>query len=285
MNRRRSALTPWLYIAPAGAVLGVFALGAALQVVYFSCTRYNAFGPARFAGISNYARVLGSERFWSCLLNSITYLAVTPAVIALSLAAAIVIDSRLRGMAYLRIALFLPVVTPGIVAALAWRVLLDEESGLINRSLGTLGLPAVAWLTEHPFTLISAMMVTLWKGFGFYMMIFLAGLAGVPASLREAAAMDGAGPVRTFASVTLPSLRPSIALVAVVSSISALKVFEEVFVTLRGVPTTNLTMVPLIYRVAFEEGEYGMASAMGLLLFLVVLAFSLVNLRLGRSTA
>jgi putative chitobiose transport system permease protein len=285
MSRRSHAAIPWLYLFPAAVILGTFSIAAAFQVLYYSCTRFNAFTPATFAGLSNYTRALASERFWSCLLNSVLYLAVTPAIIVVSLLAAIAIDAKLRGMAYLRIALFLPVVTPGIVASLAWRVLLDEDSGLINRSLGSLGVPAINWLTEHPFTLVSAMLVTLWKGFGFYMMIFLAGLAGVPASLREAAAIDGAGPFRTFTSVTLPALKPSIALVAVVSSISALKVFEEVFVTLRGVPTNQLTMVPLIYRVAFEEGEYGLASALGLLLFVVVLAFSLINLRMGRANA
>lgn len=285
MNARRGQSIAWIYLAPAVAILLTFSIFAALQVVWYSASNFNAFTPPRFAGIDNYVRALTSERFWACLVNSLLYLLVTPALIVVSLMAAIVVDARLKGMNFLRVLLFLPVITPGIVASLAWRVLLDEDSGLINAALVGIGLPPVAWLTTHPFTLIAAMSVTLWKGFGFYMMIFLAGLAGVPNTLREAAALDGAGPWKTFTTVTLPALRPSIALVGVVSSIAALKVFEEVFVTLRGVPATQQTMVPLIYRIAFEEGEYGLASAIGLLLFVLILCLSLVNLRMSRADA
>ena len=185
----------------------------------------------------------------------------------------------------MRILLFLPVVTPTVVAALAWRLVFNEDSGVLNTALRALGLPAVAWLSAHPWTLVSAMTVTLWKGFGFFMMVFLAGLASVPRELREAAAIDGAGRWGVFRSVTLPALAPSIVLVFVVSSIAALKVFDELFVMVKGAGITNQTVVPLLYRIAFEEGDYGLSCAVGLLLFVVILIFSLVNLRLSRARA
>ena len=127
-------------------------------------------------------------------------------------------------------------------------------------------------------------MVTLWKGFGFYMMVFLAALAAVPRELREAASLDGASRIQVFWNVTFPSIRPAIALVFVISSISALKVFEELFVTIKGAPISHQTVVPLIYQVAFEEGNYGMASAIGITLFVIILAFSIVQLKLTSRT-
>ncbi len=283
--RRHHPLTPYLFLAPAMGVLGVFFLIATLQVVYFSLTRYTAFQGPVFIGLENYRRALASERFWLCLANSGLYLLVTPAIIAASLCAALVVESLARAGKWLRILLFLPVVTPTVVAALAWRLVFNEDSGVLNTALRALGLPAVAWLSAHPWTLVSAMTVTLWKGFGFFMMVFLAGLASVPRELREAAAIDGAGRWGVFRSVTLPALAPSIVLVFVVSSIAALKVFDELFVMVKGAGITNQTVVPLLYRIAFEEGDYGLSCAVGLLLFVVILIFSLVNLRLSRARA
>lgn len=289
--RAHRPLTPWLFLGPALLVLGVFFLGSAVQVVNYSFTRYSAFSPPEYVGLDNYAALLSDRVFWRAIANSFIYLLVTPVLIVLSLTAALVIDSGIRAGKPLRILLFLPVVTPTIVAAVAWRLVLNEDNGLLNQMLGLLfgwtGFEGIRWLTEHPFTLFSAMMVTAWKGFGFYMMIFLAGLMLVPGSTREAAAIDGAGPWGTFRHVTLPSLRPTITLIAVISSISALKVFDELFVTVRGVPADQQTGVPYIYNLAFEQGAFGAACAAGVILFAIILVFSLVNLRLsaGRKEA
>lgn len=283
--------TPWLFLAPALLVLGVFFVGSAIQVVTYSFTRYSAFAAPEFVGLDNYAALLSDRVFWRAIANSFIYLLVTPVLIGLSLSAALVIDSGIRAGKPLRVLLFLPVVTPTIVAAIAWRLMLSEDNGLLNQGLvalfGWTGFTGVRWLTEHPYTLFSAMMVTAWKGFGFYMMIFLAGLMQVPSSTKEAAAIDGAGPWGSFIHVTLPSLRPTIALVAVISSISALKVFDELFVTVRGVPIDQQTAVPYIYDLAFEQGAFGAACAAGVVLFAIILVFSLINLRLsaGRKEA
>ncbi len=283
--RAHRPLTPWLFLAPALLVLGVFFVGSAAQVVVYSFTRYSAFSPPEFVALENYAALLSDRVFWRAIANSFIYLLVTPVLIALSLTAALVIDSGIRAGKPLRILLFLPVVTPTIVAAIAWRLVLSEDNGLLNQAInglfGWTGLTDIRWLTEHPYTLFSAMMVTAWKGFGFYMMIFLAGLMQVPSSTKEAAAIDGAGPWGTFVHVTLPSLRPTIALVAVISSISALKVFDELFVTVRGVPIDQQTAVPYIYDLAFEQGAFGAACAAGVILFAIILLFSLINLRLS----
>lgn len=280
--RPNRVLTPWLFLAPSICVLGVFFVGSAAQVILYSFTRYSAFSDPEFVGLQNYRALFSDRVFFSALANSFFYLLVTPALLVLALGAALVIESGIRGGKTMRLLLFLPVVTPTIVAAVAWRLVLNEESGLLNQFLEVVpGLEPIRWLTEHPYTLMSAMMVTAWKGFGFYMMIFLAGLMQVPSSTKEAAAIDGAGPICMFYFVTLPSLRPTIVLVSVISSISALKVFDELFITIRGVPADQQTAVPYIYDLAFERGSFGAACAAGVVLFAVILMFSLINLRLS----
>lgn len=280
LPRIKRGLTPYLFLAPAAVVLGVFVLWAMVQVVFYSFTRYTAFVGPDPVGLDNYRQLMGDRRFWFCLINSFLYLLVTPAVIALSLQSALVVHAGLRYAKGLRMLLFLPVVTPAIVAAVAWRLLLKEDQGLLNSVLAIVGIGPVEWLSAKPWTLISAMLVTLWRGFGYYMMIFLAGLVAVPRELEEAATIDGAGRVGVLLHVTLPALKPLIALVVVISSISALKVFDELYITIRGAPISHQTAVPLIYDTAFERANYGYASAIGVVLFVVVLIFSLIQLRL-----
>jgi putative chitobiose transport system permease protein len=284
MRSSRLAI-PFLFLAPAIAVLGSFILFAAIQVVYLSFTRYNAFTGPDWIGLENYSRVFASERFWRCLANSFLYLIATPIIIVLSLLAAMAVEANLRAGHWLRALLFLPVITPTIVAAFGWRIVLAEDEGLLNAAMRSMGFEGIRWLTQYPWTLFSAMLVTLWKGFGFYMMIFLAALTAVPRELKEAAALDGANRFQVFRAVTFPAIAPAIGLVGVVSSISALKVFDEIFVTIRGTSITHQTVVPLIYRVAFEEGNFGLASALGLVLFVIILVFSIINLRMSRGGA
>lgn len=279
--RLKRGLTPYLFLAPASAVLGVFVLWAMVQVVFYSFTRYTAFAGPDPVGLGNYRRLIDDGRFWFCLVNSFLYLLVTPAVILLSLQASLVVHAGLRYAKGLRVLLFLPVVTPAIVAAVAWRILLKEDQGLLNSVLGFVGVGPVGWLSARPWTLVSAMLVTLWRGFGYYMMIFLAGLVAVPRELEEAATIDGAGRGGVLWHVTMPALKPLVTLVVVISSISALKVFDELYVTIRGAPISHQTAVPLIYDTAFERANYGYASAIGVVLFVVVLVFSLIQLRLA----
>lgn len=278
MTRSRAGLSPWLFMAPALVVLGVFFFGSFFEVVRYSFTTYNAFSPPEWAGMANYRQLLGDPRFWTCLGNSFLYLLVTPVLVLVSLSCAMLIDAGIRGARAWRLLFFLPVVTPTIVAAVAWRIVLNEENGVINGLLLAAGLDPVNWLSERPFSLISAMMVTLWKGFGFYMMIFLAALLTVPRELKEAMALDGGGRWHTFRHIVLPAIWPVMTLVLIISSISALKVFDELFVTIGGAPIEHKTIVPLVYQTAFEENAFGAASAIGVMAFLVILAFSMVNL-------
>ena len=279
---QKRGVMPYLYLMPSLLVLGTFMVAPTVQVLYYSFTRYTVFTEPVWVGTENYQRLLASDWFWSTLASSLLYLLVTPVLVAVSMMAAVVLHAQLRGERALRLLFFLPVITPTIVAAIAWRALLREEGGVVNSVLEGLGLRGVHWLTERPWTLISPMLVTLWKGFGFYMMIFLAGLMAVPKELREAAEIDGAGRFAVARHIVLPRLVPLIVLVSIISSISALKVFDELFVTVRGVPVDQLTTVPMVYEKAFSEGDFGLACALGMTLFVVILAFSLLNLWAGK---
>ncbi|MEM1447047.1 MAG: sugar ABC transporter permease [Planctomycetota bacterium] len=276
------AWTPYLFLLPGVAVLGVFIVASFVQVVSYSLTDTTAFSDGEWVGLANYERLLHDEKFWFCLGNSFLYLLVTPVLMALSLAAAMLVHAGLRWAWGLRVWLFLPVVTPTIVAAIAWQLLLNEDQGLLNQMIAWVGGGSVYWLSERPWTLVSAMLVTMWKGFGYFMMIFLAGLVAIPRELEEAATVDGAGRFGVFWNVTLPSLRPVLVLVALISSISALKVFDELYVTIKGAPISHQTAVPLIFETAFEQGDFGQACAIGVTLFVILLAFSLVQLYVVR---
>jgi len=287
--RPESKLTPWFFVAPAALFLLLFVGWSFLQVVYLSFTRVDLFkgdgsllSKTTWVGLDNYRRVLGGERFWWCLLNSFIYLLVTPAIMIVSLVAALTVTSGLKGLGKLRILIFLPVITPTIVAAVAWRALFNEQAGYINSTLNAVGLPGAPWLSSYPWVLVTAMIVTLWKGFGYFMMIFVAALMAVPRELEEAATIDGAGRLGVFRHVTLPAIRPVLVLVSVISSISALKVFDELFITVRGTPAENLTVVPLIFETAFEDGSFGAACAIGVCLFLILLVFSTLQLKVSR---
>lgn len=276
--------TPYVFMLPALAVLAVFIGWSFVQAGYYSFTRFRPFSDPVFIGLDNYRTLLHDPRFWACLFNSAVYLLVTPALVFLSIWAAMVIHSGIRAGKWLRVLLFLPVVTPTIVGAVAWKLLLSSD-GVLNAALAGLGLSPLAWLTQYPLTLISPMLVTVWKGFGFYMMIFLAALIGVPKELEEAAELDGASRWGVFRNVTLPHIWPMVALVLVISSISAMKVFDEIFVTVRGVPIEHQTVVPLVYNLSAEVCDYGLASAVGITLFVIVLAMSLINLKLSSRRA
>lgn len=284
MNRHHR-LTPLLYLLPSLLILGGFVLYPMVRVIVLSFTRYTPFVAPVGVGTANYEQILGSARFWNAALNSAAYLLVTPVIIGLSLSAAMVIESGIRGKQWLRLMLFVPVITPTVVAALAWRLLFSEEDGLINAGLSALGVEPIAWLTERPWTLVTAMTVTVWKGFGFYMMVFVAALLSVPKELKEAAVLDGANRLAVFRLVVLPAVWPSVVLVFIVSSISALKVFDELFVTVKGVPIEHQTVVPLMYEEAFGRGNFGYASAMGVVLFVLILGLSVLNLRLSSKRA
>jgi putative chitobiose transport system permease protein len=215
----------------------------------------------------------------------LTYLIVTPTLIILSILLAIVVNRNLRGIHIFRALYYLPAVSGSIAVGITWRWLFDTQGGLLNGVLVWLGLlkEPMQWLTEPAYTLPIAMLLTIWMGVGYYMVIFLAGLQNIPEELYDAALIDGCNSWQKHWHVSLPGLRPQIVFVGVISSLAALKVFEEIYILTNrtgGILESGTTMVFYLWRQAFRLTHAGYASAIAIVLLVVTLLFSMANVRL-----
>jgi putative chitobiose transport system permease protein len=280
---KRLSLTPYLFLAPALAVIVVFVLYPIVAVVYYSFTDYNIINPPVWIGLRNYEQLIQDPIFWLALKHSFIYLLVTPILIVLSIMLAIVVNRQLPGINFFRALYYIPVISGSIAVGIAWRLIWDTN-GLLNstlQSLGTLKEP-IQWLAEPNYTLAIAMLLTVWLGLGYYMMIFLAGLQNIPEELYDAAVIDGANAWQKHLHVSFPGLRPQITFVAVISCLAALEVFNEVFVLTGGSGgflDSGVTIVFYLWRVAFRLQHAGYASAVAIALLAITLIFSIVNIR------
>ncbi|WP_329123592.1 carbohydrate ABC transporter permease [Streptomyces sp. NBC_01353] len=290
MTHRRW-FTPWLLAGPAVVWLVVFNLWPALNTVILSFTNAKPLGGGRFTGLANYERALSDEQLIDALINSIVYLLIClPLLTLMPLLLALLVEKKLPGITFFRTAFYTPVVASAVVVALIWGWVLDDR-GLINGLLGQLGLAdrPVDFLTDRWLLLFSAIGLTVWKGLGYYMVIYLSALGNVGRELHEAAAVDGASAVRRFWHVTLPGVRATMMLVSVLISVSALRVFSELYVLSNGTGgpggrDMSVVMLIQMYSRGFT-GHIGYASALSLLLFVITVGPMLLLARLNRKAA
>ncbi|MYN06746.1 carbohydrate ABC transporter permease [Pseudoduganella aquatica] len=283
MRKLDHPLLPYLFLLPACGIVGMFVIYPALQAIALSFTSFNMITPPAFAGLANYRTLWEDPFFWSALRNTLLYLAlVVPVLVTLPIFLAMLVNRALPGITLFRAALYLPAITSLVISGLIWKWVY-EEKGILNYFLLATGLTdnPVAFLTDPAHALFSVMAVTVWGGMGYYMVIYLAGLQSIPRHLYEVAEVEGVSKWQQTLHITIPLLKPSVAVVTVMSSISAMKVFEEVYVMTQGGPLdSSKTLVYYIYQSAFEEFDMGYASAIGVVLFGITLVFSLINLRL-----
>jgi putative chitobiose transport system permease protein len=281
------SLTPYLFLAPALIVLALTVFWPAVQAFYLSFTRfeYDLTQAPAWVGFANFQKLWHDPVFWKTLGNTVLYLVcVVPILVSLPLGLAILVNQNLSGIRWFRTAYYTPVVISMVVAGIAWKWLY-ASNGLLNQGLQWLGISSegIPWLTSPDLSLFSVMAVTVWKGLGYYMVIYLAGLQGIPADLYEAAAIDGSDGFQKHWDITIPLMRPYLFLVAVISSISATKVFEEIFIMTKGEPlNSSKTIVYYLYQRAFQDLEMSYACAIGLVLFLMIFGLSILNLKLGQ---
>ena len=286
-SKQRSTLIAWGFLAPALILLSLSVFVPALMalVISFTQTGLDVTEPLKFIGFANFQRLLGDPMFYQVLGTTLIYLfGVVPPIVIGALALAVLVNRILPGVHILRAAFYTPVLVSIVVAAIAFRWLY-AENGLINGWLAALfgqGFIPIHFLTNPFLALPSVMLVTLWKGLGYYMVIFLGGLQGIPKELYEAAELDGSEGWRKHVDITLPLLRPYVTLVAVISAIAATKVFEEVFLMTQGGPANSTrTLVYYVYDQAFAELEISYACTVGLALFLLVLLLTAIRLAFG----
>lgn len=271
---------PYLFLLPAGIVLLIFFFIPFFQTIGLSFFDYanNIYSP-NFAGLKNYIEILHNPIFYKVMINTIIYLVVAVPILAIvPLFLAILINQKIKGITLYKILIYLPVIVSIVVAAIAFKWLYAEQ-GILNYLLSVLHIHSIGWLTDPKYAIYSVIIVTIWKGIGYYMMIYLAALMSVPNELYEACDIDGANFLTKHLTVTVPHIMPTIALVTTISSISAMKIFAEIYVMTKGGPLNSTkTIVYYIYEKAFENLDLGYASAMAVILLAIVMIFSLVNI-------
>lgn len=271
---------PYLFILPAIVILTIFFFIPFFQTIGLSFYNYsNSIYNPQFAGLQNYVQILHSGIFYQVMGNTFLYLIVAvPFLVIFPLFLAVLINQKIRGITLYKILIYLPVIVSIVVAAIAFKWLYAQE-GILNYFVSLLGFNPIGWLTDSRFALLSVAIVTIWKGVGYYMMIYLAALMSVPQELYEACDIDGANFLTKHLTVTIPQILPTIALVSTISIISAMKVFVEIYVMTKGGPlNSSKTIVYYIYERAFENLDLGYASALAVVLLIVIMAFSLVNI-------
>lgn len=275
-------LIPYLFLLPALLAFGITAFLPIIQALYLSFTNYDLINKPNFIGWQNYIN-LGSDRlFWQVLLNTIIYLVcAVPLLIVIPLFLAILVNQKLRGMQLFRAIYYFPVVISVVVAGLAWKWIY-AENGLLNFIISAISWQSIKinWLTDSKTAIFAIIAVTVWRGLGYYMVIYLAGLQSIPPDLYEAAAIDGSDGWLKHFDITIPLLKPYIILVAVMSSISAMKIFEEVFIMSRGGPANSTkTIVYYLYEKGFGSLEMGYASAIGIVVFMAIFLVSITTFK------
>jgi ABC-type sugar transport system permease subunit len=285
-RRLPRSLAPYLFIAPFFVIFAVF--GALPLVLSFamSLASWRGLTPSGLAGLQNYLRLLGDRDFHTALVNTAVIWLQVPLTLAAALALALVLNARwLRMQPLLRGMIFLPVIVSLVVAGLMFNLLLDQRFGLINGMLASIGLPAIDWRGSELWTKPAVILLTLWRWTGFNMAILLAGLQSIDPILYDAAQVDGSNAWQRFFHVTLPLMRPILLFTAVIATVGSLSAFDEVYVMFGpsgGVQQSAMTTGLLIWRQAFQFGDFGYAAALAYAVGVITLVLVVVEFRVLR---
>ena len=285
---RRAALknaTAYLFILPSFLGVLIFIVFPVLFALYMSFQNWDGISAPVFVGIANYLDFLKDPLFWIAMRNTCIYTLVTmPIGVILSMGIALLLNQKVRGLAFFRTAMFIPVVTSGLAIAVIWKWIYDYDNGLINDVLSLLHLGQIPWLSNPAWALTGMCIIGIWQGFGFTSIILLAALQNIPESLQEAAAIDGANSLQRFGRVTLPLLAPSLLFVSIISFVGSFQVFTQVYYITGGGPDYGTTVLNyLVFQRAFNESRFGSAAALSYVLFAIIFLATLIQLRISRN--
>ncbi|MDQ6794322.1 MAG: sugar ABC transporter permease [Chloroflexota bacterium] len=270
-----------LFLAPTIIGLAVLSAGPILATLAISLTKWDLLRAPQFVGLDNFVALVSDDRFLKALRNTAFYtVASVPLGMLISLFLALALNQAVRGIAWIRTAYFLPVVTSTIAIALVWQWIYSPDAGLLNQAIGLFGIAPQNWLANPTLAMPSIVAMSVWQGLGTNIIIFLAGLQGIPSELLDAASVDGAGRWARFRNVVLPLLTPSIFFTGVLSLIGSFQIFDQVFVLERPRPTdATITVVYFIYENGFKFFKMGYATAASWILFLIVAVFTAIYFR------
>lgn len=281
VDKKSERKAAYLFIIPAVVLLAAFLLYPALQTVRYAFTDYNIMRPDRikFCGLNNFIELFQDKDFWIAVKNTLHFtILVVPFQTVLALALALLISSRRKGVSLFRAAYFSPQVTSMVVVAILWTVLYNSNpsSGLLNALLVNLGMEPCGFLNDPKTAMNSITFMSAWQGAGYQMMIFLAGLQGIPKDQYEAASIDGAGKIKSFLYVTLPGLKNVISYVIMITVIQAMKLFTQPYVMTKGGPqNATRTLVYYVYEQGFQKRNFGYACAVAAVFFVIVISLSI----------
>ena len=282
----------YLFIALPFTLFFVFQLAPVFISFFWSFTQYNVVHAPKFVGLNNYRNILFNDPlFWKALTNTVLYvLGVVPIGIILALLLAVAIDQKIKFKNFFKSIFFLPTVTAIVAVSVIWKWLYaGEKYGLFNFLLIKLGYQPIDWLASPTWTLPAIIIMSIWAGLGYSMILFIAGLQTIPNVMYEAAEIDGAGFWKKFFLITLPLLKPTIVFASMMSLIFSFQVFEQVYIMtggqggLGGVLNSALTIVPYLYDKGFVKFQMGYASALAYIIFTVIFILTMVNMRLMRT--
>lgn len=272
-------------LAPYLVVFVIFLGYPIVRGFYMSLFDWGIMGPREFVGLENYVDLFGDDRFWRVIGNSLTFVVMyVPAVVAISLLLAILLDKFFPGISLFRAAFFLPIVINLSVSAIAIRWIMDSQIGLLNRVLTGLNIPPQTWLNQQGWAMLVVVLVVIWSSAGFNIIIFLAGLRNISEEIYDAAMVDGSTGWNTTWHITIPLMRPVILLVTVLATIGAFQVFGEIFVLTGGGPFGSTTVLAYyLYDQGFGRFRFGVAAAVGVVMTAFIAVLTLIQFRFFRS--
>ncbi|GAA2180470.1 sugar ABC transporter permease [Brooklawnia cerclae] len=276
----RNALQGWGFILPNFVGFALLTMVPVVTLFYYAFTSWNAFGKAKFTGVENFVRMWNDGSFWTALWNTVYYTAFhIPLTLVVSLGLALLLNRRIRGLAFFRTAAFFPYITSIVAIAVVWNTLFSPDYGPINQFLRAIGIDnPPGWTASATWSMPAVIIVGTWREMGYYMLLFLAGLQTVPRELYEAARVDGANRWQQFWGVTLPMLRPTTFFVTVMLTIGSFKVFDLILVMTEGGPgQSTLVLSQYIYQKGFYENDFGYASAVSIVLFAICIAVTVIQ--------
>ncbi len=275
----------YLMIAPLTIGITIFALWPVFRTFYFSLTKWGPFGNYSYIGMTNYLKMFNNPEFYLCLKNTFIYTLVVPVSIVLSLLVAVLLNQKIKGVGLYRVLYFLPVVTMPTAIAMVWMWLYNGDYGIINYILSLVSIQGPRWLADKNTALFSIMIVSIWSSIGGNMILFLSGLQGISSTYYEAASIDGAGPLKQFFKITLPLLTPTIFFVSVMSLINAFQVFNLIYMMVGPdsfIVNSVKTIVYYFYLEGFREYHKGYASALVMILFVIIMVLTLIQFRMQK---